>query len=246
MTDRAYFLSDVHLSLNNEAPEQRRRERLFRLFESIRETGGTLYIVGDFFDFWFEYKHAVPRYYYDVLAELRALVTAGVQVHYILGNHDYWTRDFLADVIGIQIHHQAARFTIGNRQVLLSHGDGLLQGERGYRIMRRIIRSRWFVFLYRWTHPDIGIAFAQAISRTSRNNQSHYYQDKDAYHEELIRYAQVQWEDGTDLVVLGHYHLNRLHTSDGGKQLLCLGDWISHFTYGKIVADELTLEFWPE
>ena len=253
MTAPAYFISDVHLAIDYDEKEKRRRQRLFRLFDHVAESGGELYIIGDFFDFWFEYRHTSPHYYFDVLAQLQKLVDSGVTVHYILGNHDYWTRDFLTDTIGIKIYKSALRIEINGKSFLLTHGDGTLKGEKGYRLMRKVIRSRLFVFLFRWLHPDLGIAFARSFSHTSRNNHKRSKAAEDSMHSQLLQFAEGEWAAGTDAVVVGHYHLNRLHTAgDSGpagpnenKQLLCLGDWISHFTYGKIVDGGLTLETWP-
>ena len=253
MTAPTYFLSDVHLAIGYDDGEKRRRQRLFRLFDHVAESGGVLYILGDFFDFWFEYRHTSPQYYFDVLAQLQKLVDAGVTVHYILGNHDFWTRDFLTATIGIKVYKSALRVEIDGRQFLLTHGDGTLSGEKGYRLMRRVIRSRLFIFLFRWLHPDLGIAFAKSFSHNSRGNYKHSEAGAESMHNELLQFAQGEWDRGTDAIVMGHYHLNRLHTvaetgaggPDRGRQLLCLGDWISHFTYGKIVAGRLTLETWP-
>ena len=246
MNAPVYFISDVHLALANHEQEQQRRNRLFRLFDTVRESGGTLYILGDFFDFWFEYRHVIPRYYFDVLANLQALVTAGIRVEFILGNHDFWTRDFLTGVLGIRVHRQAVEVTIKGKRIWLTHGDGLLKGERGYRFMRRIIRSRPFVFLFRWLHPDLGVAFASRISATNRGNHDRREKWAEVRFAELLEVAENRWNAGLDTVIMGHYHLNRLYTTPEGKQLLCLGDWISHFTYGKIADDGLTLEVWPE
>jgi len=243
MTTPAYFLSDAHLTLNDNDKELERRRHLFHFFDMIKQSGGTLFIVGDFFDFWFEYKQVIPKDYFTVLSNLYDLKTAGIEIHFILGNHDYWTNDFLDDSLGIHVHRSAAEVTIDGQRIHLTHGDGLLAHDSGYRLMRRILRSRAVIFLFRWLHPDLGINLAQSASHASRKNNQPDDQGE-ANFEELLHYAQDRWAEGCDMVVMGHYHLHQLHTNSDGKSFLCLGDWISHSSYGKLNRGRLTLESW--
>jgi len=244
MTTPAYFIADIHLTLNDGEQEREKRQYLFQFLDMVQQSGGTLFIVGDFFDFWFEYRHVIPRRYFDVISHLHQLRAAGVDIHFIPGNHDYWTNDFLSSSLGMHVYHAEAEVEIDGRRVHLTHGDGLLAKDTGYRLMRKILRSRTIVFLYRWLHPDLGIALAQSASRLSRK-YSQTNDQQQATFAELTRYARDRWADGCDVVVMGHYHLNRLHINPDGKALLCLGDWISQYTYGKLHQGRLTLESWP-
>ena len=245
MATPAYFISDVHLTLNDGADEKRKRQHLSRFFNMVHETGGSLFIVGDFFDFWFEHRHVIPKGYYDILCQLRSIQRSGVTVHYILGNHDYWTNGFLEDILGIQVYSEATDIEIDGIRIHLTHGDGLLEKDSGYRLMRSILRSRITVTLFGWLHPDLGIRLAQSASGFSRkyNQPPHGYADEIL--DELTGYARTRWDEGIDIVIMGHYHLNRLLTNNEGKRFLCLGDWISHYTYGKLSDSRLTLETWP-
>ena len=243
MSSPAYFISDVHLALNDGEAEREKRRQLFDFFHMVRQSGGTLFIVGDFFDFWFEYRHVIPKRYFDVIHQLHLLRAADIDIHFILGNHDYWTNGFLNGPLGLQVHLSAAQVDLDGRRIHLTHGDGLLAKDTGYRLMRKVLRSPVAIFLYRWLHPDWGIALALAASRYSRNHNRGSY-DEDAIFNELSQYARSRWDEGVDLVVMGHYHLHRLHTNQDGKSLLCLGDWISHYSYGKIAQGQLTLESW--
>ncbi|UCH10397.1 MAG: UDP-2,3-diacylglucosamine diphosphatase [Fidelibacterota bacterium] len=244
MTAPAYFISDVHLSLNDGDQEQERRQHLYRFFDMVRHTGGTLFLVGDFFDFWFEYNHVIPKRYFDVISHLYQLHNSGVEIHFILGNHDYWTNDFLNGPMGMHVYPAEAVVDIDGQRIHLTHGDGLLARDTGYRLMRKILRSRITVFLFRWLHPDLGITLAQSASRISRKYNPPEGFDETRI-EELSRYAAARWDEGCDMVVMGHYHLNRLHTTNEGKSFLLLGDWIYHYTYGKLEQGRLTLETWP-
>ena len=244
MSTPAYFISDVHLTLHNGSEERERRRRLFEFFRLVARSHGSLYLVGDFFDFWFEYRHVIPRGYFDVIAELYRLRQAGVPIHFVLGNHDYWTDNFLSDQLGIQIHTHDLELEIEGRRFYLTHGDGLLAEEGGYRLLRKILRSRICIFLYRWLHPDWGIALAQSASRLSRKHNG-AAKLEDGKIAQLTKFAQNRWDDGSDCVVMGHYHLNRLIDQQDGKSFLCLGDWLTHFTYGQYVDGKLSLESLP-
>jgi UDP-2,3-diacylglucosamine hydrolase len=245
MATPAYFISDVHLTLNDGAEERKKRQLLSQFFQMVHETEGTLFIVGDFFDFWFEHRHVIPMRYYDIICQLRWLQSSGVTIHFILGNHDYWTDGFLEDTLGIQVYPNSADIDLDGTKIHLTHGDGLLAKDGGYRLMRKVLRSRITVTLYRWLHPDLGIRLAQSASGFSRkyNQPPHGYVDQIL--EELTGYARSLWDTGSDIVVMGHYHLNHLFTNDDGKIFLCLGDWISHYSYGKLTDSRLTLESWP-
>jgi UDP-2,3-diacylglucosamine hydrolase len=245
MTTPAYFISDVHLTLNDGAEEKKKRRFLSQFFNLLHETGGTLFIVGDFFDFWFEYHHVIAKRYYDIVSQLHRLKDSGVTIHFILGNHDYWTNGFLENDLNIHVYPATADIEIDGKKIHLTHGDGLLEKDSGYRLMRRVLRSRITVTIYRWLHPDLGIWLAQTASGFSRkyNQPPHGYEEEIL--EELTEYARSRWNEGSDIVVMGHYHLNRLLTNDTEKSFLCLGDWISHYTYGKLSDSRLTLETWP-
>lgn len=241
MSSTSFFISDVHLTLDRGEWEQSRRQRLFRFFEQVREEKAQLFIIGDFFDFWFEYKHVVAKDYLDVLFELHQLHKDGIEIHFVLGNHDWWTRDLLSADLGLQVYPDDTVIQIDGRQVYLTHGDGLLKQDGGYRLLKRIIRHPVFVFLYRWLHPDIGIASAQSASQISRKYNTGGYGDK--YFDELTGFARAKWSEGNQLVVMGHYHLNQMIT-ENGNTFACLGDWISQFTYGKLQEGHFTLEHW--
>ncbi len=244
MTTPAYLISDVHLTLHDNKAERQRRQRLFRFFDMVRDTGGSLFIVGDLFDFWFEYRRVILKGYFDVISQLYLLRHAGIDIYFILGNHDYWTNDFFGDYLGFKVYPESADVEIDGRKVHLTHGDGLLPADRGYRLLRRLLRNRLTIFLYRWFHPDLGVALAQSASRLSRK----YNPDEgreNYYFNGLLGYAEQKWTEGSDIVVMGHYHVNRLHTSPEGKSFLCLGDWIHHFTYGRISEGQLEHLEWP-
>ena len=223
-----YFVSDNHFSLDISPSETLRRKKLFSLFEKIKDTQGSLVIGGDFFDFWFDYKHVVPKGFNDLLYKLEELSNSGVIIHYILGNHDYWDFGSFTEKFGAVVHDGNLVFEANNRTVLITHGDGLLRGDWGYRLMKKVLRSRLCISLFRLFHPDWGCALAQSVSNTS----SHYHHHDDSseeIREEMINFARTQWSDGIDDVLIGHYHQTGIEEYDD-KRLIFMGDWLKHFT----------------
>ena len=223
-----YFISDNHFSMEKSDTEKIRREKLFSFFDKIESTKGTLIIGGDFFDFWFDYKYVVPKGYNDILFRLEQLYHSGIKIHYILGNHDYWDFGSFTQKFGAIVHAGDLEFDINGQKILVTHGDGLLKKDVGYRCMKRIIRSSLAIFLFRLFHPDWGCALAQKVSDTS----SHYHHHDDKSIEirnEIRQFANKKWNEGYDVVLIGHYHQTEIETS-GDKSLIFMGDWLKHFT----------------
>ena len=162
-----YFISDNHFNININEFENSRRKKLFHVFNKIKLTGGTLIIGGDFFDFWFDYKYVIPSGYINLFTELSKLQKAGVVIHYVLGNHDYWDFGFLKNQFNAHVHKENFEFEFSRSPILVTHGDGLLKNDYTYRLMKKIIRSKLCIFLFKNFHPDYGYALAKFISNTS-------------------------------------------------------------------------------
>ena len=223
-----YFVSDNHFSMAKSNSEQNRREKLFSLFDKIESSKGTLIIGGDFFDFWFDYKYVVPKGFNDILYRLEQLYKSGVKIHYILGNHDYWDFGSFTEKFGAIVHNKDLEFDINGQKILVTHGDGLLKNDVGYRFMKRIIRSKLAIFLFKLFHPDWGCALARKVSNTS----SHYHHHDEKSIEirnEMRQFANKKWNEGYDAVLIGHYHQIGIEASDE-KSLIFMGDWLKHFT----------------
>jgi len=237
-----FFISDVHLRLATVETEKNKRENLINFIDHVAEQGGSLFIVGDFFDFWFEYKYVIPKAYFEILSALQEAKRKGVTLNFVLGNHDYWTGEFIKERIFNKVYEKETYIEVGGKQIFVTHGDGLLSWERGYRIFRAIIRNPLFVFLYRWIHPDLGYAFARWISRRSRHyNHTDEYNDK--IMGELSEYAGNICQNGADYVVMGHYHQAKEVKLTSGK-LIVLGDWIRYNTFAVFDGDNLSLNYW--
>ena len=237
-----YFISDVHLSLVGSSGEQIKRKKLKQFVHHIIEKNGTLVIVGDFFDFWFEYKHVIPKAYFDILAILNEAKLKGVKIHFIPGNHDFWIKGFLKDTFFDKVHPNGIEIEISGKHFLINHGDGILSWDRGYRLLRNILRNRIFISIYSWIHPDLGYTIAKMFSRNGDYNH-HTYEYKQKVLEELKNYSNKAINNGIDYVIMGHYHQLKDITLEKGK-LLILGDWIKHYSYGYFDGKELTLKLW--
>ncbi len=224
---KIYFLSDVHLGAHSPELEKLKEERLISFFHKIIHEDAELVIVGDLFDFWFEYAHVVPRMHFRVVGKLADLASTKT-VRYVAGNHDFWLDSFMSNEVGLILHPDEYVTENDGKRFFISHGDGLLKNDYGYRLLKRILRSRFNIFLYRLLHPDIGVPFAlfcSHLSRSSAGKKTKAYSDRD-YRE----FAFAKIDRGFDFVILGHTHWAALQPHKQGFYLNP-GFWGKNFTY---------------
>ncbi len=236
-----YVVSDNHFLMNGTSGELQRRELLFRLFRHIGREGGTLIIGGDFFDFWFDYRHVIPKYYQDILAQLHVLGQSGVTIHYIAGNHDYWDFGVLSAIPGLTFHRSDFSFQLDGKNILFTHGDGLLSWDHGYRWMKKIIRSRLCIRLFRLLHADWGCALAKFVSKTAERAAlvETPYED---VQKEIRNFARLtRKKKNTDILLVGHYHYTGIEF-EKDYTLIWLGDWLKHFTVTRYDGGKWTQE----
>jgi UDP-2,3-diacylglucosamine hydrolase len=238
--EKIYFISDAHLGEHNPRLETRKEERLTAFLQYIAADAEILYVVGDLFDFWFEYKHAVPAHHHRILHQLAWLVDRGTRVVYLAGNHDFWLGDFFVREVGMEISGEPLAVEHQGLKLFIAHGDGLAQKDKGYRVLKKILRHPFNIRLYRFIHPDIGIPLARLASVSSRA-----YTDQRVL--ELVSEYEAAAKDllsqGFDAVILGHSHYPGLRRL-GEKTYLNIGDWITHFTYGSLHGGRLELHTW--
>lgn len=224
-----FFISDAHLGSRLTKPDER-EQKLVDFCEHIAPSAKTLFLMGDLFDFWFEYRRAVPAEHFRVLAAFHRLVRQGTAVVYVAGNHDFWRGDFLTRQVGITLHPEALTLTLDNRRVRLMHGDGLT--EKGWRtpLFKRLSTNRFNQALYRCIPPDLGIPFAKWISSLSR---SHVEKTLDIG-KVVDRYrngaAALLEREPVDAVVMGHTHRADLQDFAGKTYVNC-GNWMKTFDY---------------
>jgi UDP-2,3-diacylglucosamine hydrolase len=238
MSKSIFFLSDAHLGAEEEYKEKLKEEKLIQFLDKVKQEGELLYLVGDMFEFWFEYKNVIPKDHFGVLNKLRQLVDYGIEIKYVVGNHDFWLGDFLPKQIGIPIFKDSVDVIHQDKRIFISHGDGLAKKDVGYRILKRILRNRVNIFLYRQIPPDIAYPLAKFVAGRSRN----YVQKRDTgYLGEYEDFAAERINQGYDAVVLAHTHVPVLKDLNGGIYLN-LGDWFQHFTYGRLYQGKFYLE----
>lgn len=241
MRDRIFFISDAHLGGQDPDIEEKKEARLCALIRWLRGRAQRLYIVGDLFDFWFEYRTVIPRCGAKVLFALHDLICSGTEVCYVGGNHDFWSGSYLSDEVGIilswrpiEVYHQGVHLYI-------AHGDGLWEKDVGYRILQCILRSPLSIALFRLLHPDLGSRIARVASRISRDQMSErtFLRLKESYR----AFADTKLRAGFDGVILGHLHIPLVEQRTWGT-LVILGDWTRHCTYGVLENGVLSLHPW--
>jgi UDP-2,3-diacylglucosamine hydrolase len=235
-----YFISDVHLGLGAKEEERAKEDLLLGFLDHILPTAGELCIVGDLFDFWFEYRTVIPKGFHRTLAAIQKFTDSGIPVHYLAGNHDFWMDDFFPDELGVHVYATPLQLQLGGKKVYLHHGDGLAQNDLGYRLIKPVLRHRWSIRLYRWLHPDLGVPLARGSSHRSREYTS---ARKYGEGEGMTAFAARKIREGTDIVVMGHRHMPECTALDGGTYVN-LGDWITHRTYAALEDGLITLQRW--
>ena len=239
LRDTVYFLSDTHFTYHTDDIRERENRRSFLAFIESIHGAERLYLVGDIFDFWFEYRSVVPRYYAEIVASLAALAASGTRIFITGGNHDHWFGSYLPDVTGAEILPDRTLHELQGRRVLITHGDTLMPGDYGYKALKVVIRSRPVIALARLVHPDLLYSFAALFSRSSKKIT---HRRTLAWADTLTAMAEREFfAGGNDVLVMGHIHLPRLRRF-GERTFVILGDWETHRSYLRMRGGELGLE----
>lgn len=229
------FVSDAHLGLRFKNYVE--RERIFASFlETLHGRVRVLYLVGDIFDFWYEYRHVIPRGFTRTLGALAKLADSGVEIRFFNGNHDIWTYDFLQTEIGVKIECQPKIEILNGKRFYIAHGDGLTKGDNGYKLLKAIFRCRFLQILFSGLHPRWAFGFGHAWSRHNRLTKGDLYK----FHgekEPIVEYAEqvqslsVKAGEPIDYFIFGHYHFGVDYDLKNGGKLYIMGEWIGKFDY---------------
>ncbi len=198
-----YFISDVHLGFYNRKKDILREDVLLKLLDKLSIDAKEIYFVGDIFDYWFEYKTVIPKYFYRTLSKIYELRQKGIKITYLMGNHDFGHNTFFNEEFNIDIITKDLDLIINGKKFYIAHGDGKAYNDTGYLILKKVLRAKISNFLFRIIHPDIGIGVASSSSRSSRN-----YTDKKEFSQKdgLKDFAINKIENGFDFVIMGHRH----------------------------------------
>ena len=232
-----YFISDLHLGFGSKQNDREKEDIFLKFLDEIKETATEIFIVGDLFDVWIEYRQVVPKGHYRLLSKISELTDKGININYFAGNHDFWRGKYFYDEFGIIMIDNPVERIIEKKRFYISHGDGLSYKDTGYRILKRILRNKLCQFLYSWIHPDIGIWLARKTSAKSRD----YTDVKDYSEKDGMRdFAIEKITEGYDYVILGHRHRPSIEKYKNGHYVV-LGDWIKSFSYGRFKDGDFKL-----
>ena len=225
---KIYFSSDNHLGAPSDK-ESRIRERKFIMWlDSIKEDAEIIFLLGDLFDFWFEYKHSVPKGFTRTLGKLAELSDSGIKIYFFVGNHDYWMNNYFEKELGIKVFKKPEAFVFNSKSFFIGHGDGLGPGDKGYKRMKFILSNPLFIWMFKLIHPDIGISLGKYLSQKNKlisGEKDISFKGED--NEWLIRYCKNKLDkDHIDYFIFGHRHLPITHSLKNKSKYINLGDWI--------------------
>lgn len=239
---KIYFASDNHLGAPTQEQSRPRERKFVAWLDEIKQDAAAIFLMGDLFDFWFEYKTVVPKGFTRTLGKLAEISDSGIPVYYFVGNHDLWMNGYFEAELNIPVYHQPKEFTFNNKIFLIGHGDGLGPGDKGYKRMKKVFTNPFSKWLFRWLHPDLGVKLAQYMSVKNKlisgDEDAKFLGDENEW---LVQYCKKKQEEKhRDYYVFGHRHLPLNIALNETSKYINLGDWISYYTYG--VFDGETLE----
>lgn len=247
-----YFASDFHLGIPDRQSSLVREKRLIRWLDMVQQDAEAIYLMGDLFDFWYEYKTVVPKGYTRLFSKLAEITEKGIPVHFFKGNHDFWAFDYLNEEAGVIIHDDYQEIELKGRKFFLAHGDGLGPGDHKYKFLKKIFLSRFNQYLFRWLHPDLGTKMGLYFSRGSRISNM-IKQDKDenfflAEKEILLVFSKEMAAKNPTIeyFVFGHRHIpSNIKVSEKASCII-LGDWVKHFSYGQFDGKTFEIKYFEK
>lgn len=241
---KVYFSSDNHLGAPNQSESLPREKKFVQWLDEVKGDAAAIFLLGDLFDFWFEYKKVVPKGFVRVLGKLAEISDSGIPIYFFVGNHDLWMGDYFEKELNIPVYHDPKEFEFNNKSFFIGHGDGKGPGDKGYKRMKKVFVnpiSKWF---FRWLHPDLGVRIAQHLS--VKNKLISGDEDKEFLGEErewLALYAKRKLETKHyDYFIFGHRHLPMEINVGKKSAYFNLGDWISHYSYGVFDGETFSLK----
>ncbi len=243
---KIYFASDFHFGIPDRESSLAREKRICRWLEEARGDAHIIYLVGDLFDAWFEYRKVVPKGYTRFLGKLAELTDSGIQIEAFSGNHDLWMRGYFEDELNIKVHHEPIERTFNGKKFIIAHGDGLGPGDLKYKFLKSILRNPFAQWLYRRLHPDTGVRIAEWFSgrgpkHTSGEEEKFLGPEK----EWLVQFAlDTLKKQHVDYFIFGHRHIAIEYPLPDNSLYVNLGDWIRYDSYAVFDGRDLKLQFY--
>ena len=240
---KVYFASDNHLGAPSSVESLPREKKFVAWLDDVKKDAGAIFLMGDLFDFWFEYKKVVPKGFTRTLGKLAELTDSGISVFYFVGNHDLWMNGYFEEELNIPVFHRPQKLTINSTVFLIGHGDGLGPGDKGFKRMKKVFTNPLAKWLFRWLHPDLGVRLAQYLSVNNKiisgEADAQFLGEENEW---LVQYCKRKLqEQHYDYFVFGHRHLPLEIPLNEKSTYLNLGDWIKYFTYGVFDGEEMKL-----
>lgn len=241
---KIYFASDNHLGAPSQEESRPREKKFVAWLDEIKHDAAVIFLLGDLFDFWFEYKTVVPKGFTRTLGKLAEISDSGIPIYYFVGNHDLWMNGYFEEELNIPVYHKPKEFRFNDKTFFVGHGDGLGPGDKGYKRMKKVFTSFVFKWLFKWFHPDFGMRIAQYLSVKNKLISG----DDDAIflgeeNEWLAQYCRKKLEEKhRDYFVFGHRHMPLEIELGNNSKYINLGDWITYYTYGVFDGEKLELK----
>lgn len=240
-----YFLSDSHLGAPDAVKSRKREQLLIQWFDEYGIEAKEIFLLGDIFDFWFEYSTVVPKGFVRLLGKIASVTDRGVPVHFFTGNHDMWAYDYFEKELGVVMHRQAVEKSIQGKNFLIGHGDGLGPGDKGYKLLKTVFACRVCQKLFSFLHPGFGMRMAMFFSRKSRlANEKKPEIFKGPEHESLVHYCIEELKTrNIDYFVFGHRHLPLKIEVAPGVYYVNTGEWLSQFSFACFDGEKMSLHY---
>jgi len=239
--DKIYFASDFHLGSPTLKDSHKREKLIVNWLNEIEKDAKAIYLVGDIFDFWFEYKKVIPKGFVRLLGKLAQLTDNGMAIHLFVGNHDLWMQDYLETEVGIVVHHDNITIREGGKEIFIGHGDGLGKGDYFYKFLRKIFTSKLCQWAFARMHPNFAFSLAHTWSKSDRKSKGNNFISKEK--EILYIYCKEQQSiNPVDYYVFGHRHFPLELKIDEKATYINTGDWLQHFTYAVLDNGKVELK----
>jgi UDP-2,3-diacylglucosamine hydrolase len=244
---KIYFLSDFHLGAPDHAASLKRERHIVKFLEKIKNDAAVIFIVGDLFDFWYEYKKVVPKGFVRILGKLAELTDSGIEINFFVGNHDMWMNGYFEEELNVKVYFDPEEFTYNGKVFLIGHGDGIGPGDHKYKFIKKVFRNKVSQGLFGSMHPHWGIGLANYFSRKSRKatgtQDQHFLGEENEW--QIIFSKEMLEKKHYDYFIFGHRHLPMKLKLGENSLFINLGDWITYFSYASFSKEGMELNYFP-